>query len=128
MSRYASTFKSPQGVGDARPTAMQVIKDEGLEGKLSDKVFLITGVSSGIGIETLRAMYATGAHVFGTVRDMEKGKKVVKEIEASGVGGEKKGKISLIEMHMEDLSSVKKGSEDFLKQSQRLDVLVCNAG
>jgi hypothetical protein len=68
MSRYAAAHKNTKGPGDARPTALQIVEDEGLIGKLTDKVFLITGVSSGIGIETMRAMYATGGHVFGTVR------------------------------------------------------------
>lgn len=68
MSRYAHTFTNPQGPGDSRPTALQIVQDEGLIGKLIEKVFLVTGVSSGIGIETMRALYATGGHVFGTVR------------------------------------------------------------
>ena len=73
MSRYADAHKNAKGPGDARPSAMQIVEDEGLVGKLTDKVFLVTGVSSGIGIETMRALYATGGHVFGTVRNMEKG-------------------------------------------------------
>jgi len=68
MSRYAHTFTKPEGPGDARPTALQIVQDEGHTGKLIEKVFLVTGVSSGIGIETMRALYATGGHVFGTVR------------------------------------------------------------
>ena len=73
MSRYAEVYKNESGAGDARPTAMDIVRDEGLVGKLKDKVFVVTGVSSGIGIETLRALYATGGHVFGTARNMEKG-------------------------------------------------------
>ena len=73
MSRYAKAHENTKGPGDARPTALQIIEDENLVGKLSDKVFLVTGVSSGIGIETMRALYTTGGHVFGTVRNMEKG-------------------------------------------------------
>lgn len=73
MSRYAEAHQNPRGPGDARPTALQIVEDEGLTGKLGDKVFMVTGVSSGIGIETMRALYATGGHVFGTVRNMEKG-------------------------------------------------------
>lgn len=76
MSRYADAHKNTQGPGDARPTALQIVQDEGLIGKLTDKVFVVTGVSSGIGIETLRALYATGAHVFGTARDVSKGEAV----------------------------------------------------
>ncbi|KAI7234630.1 hypothetical protein KC330_g4722 [Hortaea werneckii] len=94
MSRYAEAHKSCTGPGDARPTALQVVEDKGLLGKLTDKVFLVTGTSSGIGIETLRALYATGAHVVGTVRNMTKGQQVVDEIQKTVNGG----KITLIEM------------------------------
>lgn len=59
---YASVHNNPQGEGDARPTALQIIKDEGLINKMTDKVMLVTGSSSGIGIETVRALHATGAH------------------------------------------------------------------
>lgn len=48
-SHYAAVHKTPGGPGDARPTALDIVKDEELEGKLSDKVVLITGCSSGIG-------------------------------------------------------------------------------
>lgn len=44
-----------------------------LIGKRTNKVFVVTGVSSGIGVETLRALYAIGAHVFGTERNVPKG-------------------------------------------------------
>jgi hypothetical protein len=46
MSRYAESHRLTNlaGGGDARPTALQIIKDEELIGRLSDKVFLITGV------------------------------------------------------------------------------------
>lgn len=54
MSRYADVHLSTNGPGDARPTALQIIEDEGLTGKLTDKAFLITGVSSGIGISASR--------------------------------------------------------------------------
>jgi hypothetical protein len=54
MSRYMESYRRPNlaGPGDARPTALQIIRDEGLTGALTSKIFLITGVSSGIGIET----------------------------------------------------------------------------
>lgn len=117
MSRYAEAHKvvNLRGAGDARPTALQVIKDEGLTGKLANKVFLITGVSSGIGIETLRALHTTGAHIYGTVRSLSKGQKVVNTIlaEAHPSGG----KITLIEMSLDSFASVRSGAADFLQKS-----------
>ncbi|KAK7225084.1 hypothetical protein V2G26_013087 [Clonostachys chloroleuca] len=73
MSRYGQAHQNRTGPGDARPTALQIIQDEGREGALRDKVFLVTGASSGIGIETGRALAATGAKVFLAVRDLKKG-------------------------------------------------------
>lgn len=61
VSRYAAAHARPSGPGDARPTAAEVVRDEKLTGKLAGKVFCITGCSAGIGIETARALYATGA-------------------------------------------------------------------
>ena len=66
-AKHASVHAVPQGPGDARPTALQIVRDEGLEGKLDDLVVLITGGSSGLGIETARAMAATGAQVMALV-------------------------------------------------------------
>lgn len=79
-SRYAEAHKSPQGPGDSRPTALDIVKDEDLEGKLADKVFLITGCSSGIGIDTARALSVTGAKLFLGVRDIAKGKSALADI------------------------------------------------
>ncbi|PVI02581.1 WW domain-containing oxidoreductase [Periconia macrospinosa] len=128
MSRYAESHKSSSlaGPGDARPTALQIIRDENLVGKLNDKVFLVTGVSSGIGIETLRALYVTGAHVYGTVRNAEKGQKVVDEITAKEPQG---GKITLIQMELDSLEAIKEGAKSFLQKSGgKLNVLINNAG
>ncbi|KAF2738680.1 NAD(P)-binding protein [Polyplosphaeria fusca] len=128
MSRYAAAHDRSKlaGPGDARPTAFQIIQDENLVGKLSDKVFLVTGVSSGLGIETMRVLSLTGAHVFGTVRSLSKGQKVVDGLVASNPNG---GKMELIEMDLESQASVRKGAADFLSKSGgKLNCLITNAG
>ena len=99
LSRYAKTFENAQGPGDARPTALDIVKDEGLEGKLTDKVMLITGCSSGIGIETARAMAATGAKLFLGVRNTDKGEAALKGIL-------KPGHIEMLKMDLNSLESV----------------------
>ncbi|KAK3324438.1 hypothetical protein B0T19DRAFT_230508 [Cercophora scortea] len=120
MARYAEAHASPKGPGDARPTALQIIKDEGLEGKLSDKVMLITGTSAGIGIETARALAATGAKLFLAVRNLEKGK-------AACADFLEPGRVELLELDTSKLASVRACAAAFLEKSSQLNVLVCNA-
>jgi NAD(P)-dependent dehydrogenase (short-subunit alcohol dehydrogenase family) len=126
MSRYAATFVKPQGPGDARPTALQIVQDEDLVGKLGDKVMLVTGCSSGIGIETVRALHATGATVFGTARSVPKGQKVIDEILSSDPTN--KAPIHLIEMDLESFGSIRTGAKAVLEKTDKLNVLVANAG
>ncbi|EAS27513.3 short chain dehydrogenase [Coccidioides immitis RS] len=121
MSRYAEVHKQPAGPGDARPTALQVIEDEGLEGNMKDKVFLITGCSSGIGIETARAIAATGARVFLAVRDLTRGRTACESFLEPG-------RVELLQLDTSSLSSVKAAASNFLEKSQTLNVLICNAG
>ncbi|GAQ78931.1 NAD(P)-binding Rossmann-fold superfamily protein [Klebsormidium nitens] len=124
---YAAVHATPNGPGDARPTAMAIIKDEGLVGKLKDKVILITGCSSGIGVETARALHATGAHLFLTVRNVGKGEKVVQDIvetDKSGSGG----KVELLRLELDSLASVRAAAAEFLSRSKKLNVLINNAG
>ena len=119
--RYAEAHVSPQGAGDARPTALDIIKDEGLERKLSDKVILITGCSSGLGVETARAMLATGAKVYCTARDTAKGEKALEGILEPG-------RVELLLLDLNSLQSVRACAKDFLSKSDRLNIIINNAG
>ena len=120
-SRYAAAHQNPQGPGDSRPTALEIVKDEGLQGKLVDKVALITGCSSGIGIETARALNATGAKLFLGVRDVAKGQTALSDILEPG-------RVELLKMDLNSLESVRAAAADFLKRSKRLNILINNAG
>ena len=110
-----------RGPGDARPRALQIVKDEGLEGKMTDKVFVVTGASSGIGTETGRALAATGGRVFLTVRDMKKGEAACKSFLEPG-------RVELLEMDNNSLDSVRAAAKTLLAKSDRLNVIVNNAG
>jgi hypothetical protein len=91
MSLYAAAYTNPKGPVDARPTALQIVHDESLDGKLAGKVVVITGTTSGIGLETARALSATGATLFLTARDMKKA-------EITLVGILEPGRVSFVEM------------------------------
>ncbi|KAI9725444.1 MAG: hypothetical protein M1828_003115 [Chrysothrix sp. TS-e1954] len=121
-NRYTDSHTTPKGAGDARPTADQIVHDENLDNALSDKVFLVTGTSSGIGIHTAKALALTGARVFCTVRDMAKGQKALADVL-------KPGRVELLEMENESLASVRQCARTFLDRSGgACNVLVCNAG
>jgi NAD(P)-dependent dehydrogenase (short-subunit alcohol dehydrogenase family) len=122
MSRYAEAHVDPKGPGDARPTALQIIKDEGVEGKLVGKVVVITGTSSGIGIETARAMSLTGAKLLLTARNLDKAR--------SALGGIlEPGRIELVEMDNTSLESVRTAAKTILEKSNnQVNILINNAG
>lgn len=122
---YANVHHTPKGPGDARPTAMKIIADESLENKWLDKTALITGASSGIGIETTRALHATGARILMTTRNLQTAQQVRNEILSTSPG---KGEIEIIQMELDDLDSVRGAAQEFLKRSDRLNILVNNAG
>jgi NAD(P)-dependent dehydrogenase (short-subunit alcohol dehydrogenase family) len=122
MGRYSAAHADPHGVGDARPTALQIVKDEGLEDKLADKVIVVTGTTSGIGVETARALAATGATLFLTVRDKTKAEKNLKDILDTG-------RVSLINMDLTSFSSIKSAASTILsKSNNKVNILINNAG
>ncbi|KIX03176.1 uncharacterized protein Z518_06727 [Rhinocladiella mackenziei CBS 650.93] len=109
------------GPGDARPTALDIIKDNDLENALGDKIMLVTGTSSGIGIETVRALKATGAKIYATARNLEKGRQAL-------AGVLEPGKVELLELDTASFASVRECAKEFLAKESKLNVLINNAG
>lgn len=121
-NRYTEAHRNPAGPGDSRPTALKIIKDEGLEHKMAGKVFLVTGVSSGIGIETVRALAATDATVYGLVRDLKKGEQALGDLLSPG-------RVELLQCELDSLASIRSCAAEFMQKSEnRLNVLITNAG
>jgi NAD(P)-dependent dehydrogenase (short-subunit alcohol dehydrogenase family) len=122
MSRYAVSHIKPEGAGDSRPTALQIVRDEGLENKLVGKVVVITGATSGIGLETARALSATGATLFLTARDLPKAKTCLHDILESDL-------VSLVEMDNTSVASVRNAAATILEKSNGMvNILINNAG
>lgn len=121
VSRYAKVHESPQGPGDARPTALQIVKDENRENDLEGKVILITGCSSGIGVETARALYLTGATLYLTARDISKARYALHDLVDSP-------RVHLLDLDLNSLDSVNACAKEFKSKSNTLNILIENAG
>jgi NAD(P)-dependent dehydrogenase (short-subunit alcohol dehydrogenase family) len=88
--------------------------------------FLSTGANDTTGLETARALHLTGAKIFITTRSATKSAAAIKSIIDSN-GGERGG-IEAITMELGDLSSVRNAAKEFLSRSDKLNILICNAG
>jgi NAD(P)-dependent dehydrogenase (short-subunit alcohol dehydrogenase family) len=98
-------------------TAAEVIAGVDLSGKRA----IVTGASSGIGVETARALADAGAAVTLAVRNIEAGERVAAEIR-EGTGN---GAVTVGALDLSDLSSV---GAFVTAWSGPLDILVNNAG
>lgn len=93
---------------------------------LKAKRFLVTGVSSGIGLETARSLVCHGASVVGTVRDLAKAETATAPIrdEAQRAGGS----LTLVELDLASLQSVRASADRLLEEGQSFDAIIANAG
>jgi NAD(P)-dependent dehydrogenase (short-subunit alcohol dehydrogenase family) len=120
-SQHASVHAKPNGHGDARRTAKQIVEAENRVAGLTDKAILITGCSSGLGVETARALLTTGAELYLTSRDVEKAKKALPELIASE-------RVHFLHLDLQSMDCVRACAKKFLEQSSKLNILIANAG
>jgi NAD(P)-dependent dehydrogenase (short-subunit alcohol dehydrogenase family) len=86
-------------------------------------IILVTGSTDGLGREVARRLAATGAHVIVHGRNRERGTALVQEIERAG-----KGSAAFYPADLASLTQVRELGASILRDYQRLDVLVNNAG
>jgi NAD(P)-dependent dehydrogenase (short-subunit alcohol dehydrogenase family) len=121
--RYAELHDPAKdaGPGDHRRTAMQIVEDQDIIGKWTDKVVLVTGCTSGIGYETARAMIATGAKVYMTSRDQKKGEEALKDLIVPG-------RAEVLELKLDSFKSVRACAAAFQAKESKLNIMINNAG
>ncbi|KAI1323403.1 putative short-chain dehydrogenase [Xylariaceae sp. FL0255] len=122
---YAALHADPKGAGDGRPTATRIIEDEDLVDALPGKVMLITGTTSGIGIDTVRALHLTGADIYMQARNLAKAEQTRSDILTTTTG---KGKLEILLMDLTSLESVRQGVAQLLTKTKTLNILINNAG
>ena len=91
--------------------------------EMSGKTVVITGASSGIGLATAVALQKMGATVFITARDQKRGSAA-----ADTIGKEGGKPPELVLFDLASLASVRRGAAEILERTDRIDVLVNNAG
>jgi NAD(P)-dependent dehydrogenase (short-subunit alcohol dehydrogenase family) len=109
----------PEGVPlspfDATSSAEQVTAGVDLSGRTA----LVTGVTSGLGLETMRVLALRGAHVIGTGRTLERAAEA-----CAGVPG----RTTPVALELTDFPSVVACADAVKALGVPLDILVCNAG
>jgi len=106
----------------AKTTADEVLSGADLKGKR----YLVTGVSSGIGLETARSLASHGATVVGAARDLTKAERASQLVrEAAQRAG---GDLELIELDLASLQGVRAAAAKLVHEGKRFDAVIANAG
>ena len=91
---------------------------------LSGKLALVTGASSGLGVETARALASKGARVVMAARDVAKIEQQAAAIRAQHPAAQ----LEVMELHLDKPANVRAFAKAFLAKHPRLNLLVGNAG
>lgn len=99
---------------------MSVVRDRSLAGRH----VVITGANTGVGRATAEALAARGATLVLGCRSAQRARDVVDTIE--GTPGA--GPVTVVELDLGSLASVRRGAEAIREVAPRIDVLINNAG
>ena len=86
------------------------------------KVAVVTGSSSGIGLETSLLLARNGFYTYATMRNLEKSKAI------SNLQQKEKLSLEILQLDVNDDESVKEAIQKITNEQERIDVLVNNAG
>ena len=87
---------------------------------LTGKTAMVTGATSGLGLETLRVLALRGAHVVATGRTRERAVEACSSMAA--------GRSTPVAMDLENWDSVVAAAGTIAALGRPLDILICNAG
>ncbi len=90
----------------------------------SGRLAVVTGANSGLGLETTKALAASGASVVMAVRSPDRGQAAVDEIRADTPDAD----IELLRLDLASLDSIRTASTELHDRHDRIDLLINNAG
>src|ERR1700704_210386 len=87
----------------------------------NQKSALVTGANRGIGFEVVRELARLGLRVFLGARNAKAGRAAAEKLRSEG-------NVIFLEIDVSDEKSIRAAVEELSRQSDRLDVLINNAG
>jgi NAD(P)-dependent dehydrogenase (short-subunit alcohol dehydrogenase family) len=90
----------------------------------SGRVAIVTGANTGIGYEAAAVLADKGAHVVLAVRNLDKGKQAAGSITTKTPHAD----VTLQELDLTSLDSIRKAADDLRAANPRIDLLINNAG
>ncbi len=88
------------------------------------RTVVVTGANGGLGLETVKALAAKGAHVVMAARDRAKASAAIEEIRRETPDA----LLEPVDLDLASLASVRAAVEQILAEHRRLDILINNAG
>ncbi|KAF3635769.1 Short-chain dehydrogenase TIC 32, chloroplastic [Capsicum annuum] len=93
---------------------------QGIDG--SGLTAIVTGATSGIGIETTRVLALHGVHVIMAIRNIENGKKIKENI----IKSIPNAKIDFMELNLSSMESIRKFAKEYNSAGHPLNILIYN--
>jgi len=93
--------------------------------RLDNKTIIVTGGNSGLGYEDVKAFASKGAKVIMACRSLERGKEAANRIKEEL---SQEVDIQVMKLDLASLESIADFCDEFLKENNRLDILMNNAG
>ena len=94
----------------------------------SGRVVIVTGANTGLGYHTAATLAFSGAHVVLAVRNLEKGNTALARIVAAAGQNAQKVEVTLQELDLSSLDSVRAAAQALRTAYPRIDLLINNAG
>ncbi|KAI1407944.1 NAD(P)-binding protein [Hypoxylon sp. FL1857] len=91
-----------------------------------DKVFLVTGGYSGIGLELTKMLYEAHGRVYVAGCSPDKAQQAIRDIRAANPSS--RGTLDFVYLQLNDLNSVREAAQEFKAKESKLNVLRNNAG
>ena len=86
------------------------------------KVALVTGSSSGMGLETALLLARSGFYTYASMRNLEKSKKITEIANIENLP------LTVVQLDVNDDRTIKDAIHKIVAENKRIDVLVNNAG